>query len=66
MGGAFPDIVEPKEADVVEDEERKCRERVVDEAANLDLSLLTLVVGLVKIKSTAHNISPSFSLFSLH
>lgn len=27
VGGAFPDIIEPKEADVVEDEEREYRER---------------------------------------
>ena len=26
VGGAFPDIVEPKEADVVEDEERESKE----------------------------------------
>ena len=42
VGGALPDIVEPKEADVVEDEES---ERVVDRPSQ-PCSLLTLVLGL--------------------
>ena len=51
VGGAFPDIVEPKEADVVEDEEREYRERVIDEAANLVLSLVDTRCGSRQIKS---------------
>ena len=67
VGGAFPDIIEPKEADVVEDEESEYRERAVDEAANLVSSLLTLVVGLLKSKSNQRpQHLPSFHPFSLH
>jgi len=35
VGGAFPDIAEPKEADVVEEEESEYRGSAVDGAANL-------------------------------
>jgi hypothetical protein len=42
VGGAFPDIAKPKEADVVEDEER---ERTVDEAAKLVLFLVDTRCG---------------------
>ncbi len=65
VGGTFPDIVEPKEADVVEDEGGNVERRTVDEAAKLSLSryLLTLVLGLVKSTPAT---CPSFHPLSLH
>jgi hypothetical protein len=59
VGGALPDIIEPKEADVVEDEESEYRERVVDRASQ-PCSLLTLVLGL--FKSTPATSPPLFPL----
>jgi hypothetical protein len=60
VGGALPDIVEPKEADVVEDEESECRERVVDRA------LFLVDTRFVPLQINARNISLSFPPFSLH